>query len=613
MAYDARDRYTVLFGGFWQANKSGPATLYNDTWTYRGGAWTQLAVAGPPTRWDEAMAYDPADGYVVLFGGEPFELPSECGPCNQTWIFSAGTWSELNIAGPPSEYGATLAWDAARGELILTGGFGAFYPWDGNLGTWAFVHGTWTNLWIAGPSPNPLGATMSYVPSAGGLILFGGAITTPAGCTEGLSSTWLFDGQWKNLSLGGPPGRYYGQMAFEPSAGEGILFGGYEVLKPCDGAPGLATLGDSWSFDGSSWQQLQISSPPARYSSALVYDATDGYDLLFGGTSCQGESCAFPGLYLNDTWSLSLGTVAPAISVSETPTAICVFDDHSCAAGTWSAEVSISVESEYGGYPTGVAALGEPALNVLPWDEVEINQSAPPIVACDSPSGEADYRDVNVTSLRVGNASGFQVDWSSDPFLDSLYVGQEWSVRFNISVAGPPYGSVPVYACTTGPCLAAGSGTISGSFSSIEVQPLGPDSDVNGSLPYANISVDPPRVSPVGPSQPITSIPPPPTGLPNPVALPSPVTIPTPVLTAIVVGVPTLSLSAAARAFSRRALPEWFFVVVPSPKGSPWGISSGPSPPASKKNDRRTRRSVGMSETRRIPLSDQPDFPVGGR
>jgi hypothetical protein len=40
--------------------------------------------------------------------------------------------------------------------------------------------------------------------------------------------------------------------------------------------------------------------------------------------------------------------------------------------------------------------------------------------------------------------------------------------------------------------------------------------------------------------------PPPPTGLPAPVTLPSPVSIPTPVLTAIMVGIPTISLSAAA-------------------------------------------------------------------
>ena len=37
---------------------------------YRGAMWTQRMVSGPSARWGHAMAYDAARGVIVLFGGE---------------------------------------------------------------------------------------------------------------------------------------------------------------------------------------------------------------------------------------------------------------------------------------------------------------------------------------------------------------------------------------------------------------------------------------------------------------------------------------------------------------------------------------------------------------
>jgi hypothetical protein len=68
MAYDAATGTVVLFGG------SGyPVTprTYGDTWTWDGTTWTlQHPAASPPPEYDAAMAYDPATGTVVLFGGD---------------------------------------------------------------------------------------------------------------------------------------------------------------------------------------------------------------------------------------------------------------------------------------------------------------------------------------------------------------------------------------------------------------------------------------------------------------------------------------------------------------------------------------------------------------
>jgi len=51
----------VLFGG-------GRRT--NETWTWDGVQWKQhMAASGPPGRDTHAMAYDAARGRVVLYGG----------------------------------------------------------------------------------------------------------------------------------------------------------------------------------------------------------------------------------------------------------------------------------------------------------------------------------------------------------------------------------------------------------------------------------------------------------------------------------------------------------------------------------------------------------------
>ena len=241
--------------------------------------------------------------------------------------------------------------------------------------------------------------------------------------------------------------------------------------------------------------------------------------------------------------------LAPTFVVNVTPTAVCIFNDHSCLAGTWNAEVNVSLQIEYGDGASGAAAMANPSLSLLPWDEVQFSTAEMPILSCESQPGGPVSCNSNTSALDVGGSVGFQVNWSNDPNLDTLSVGDAWSVEFGIIVTGPPYGSVPVYACTTGPCLTSGSGTVGGRFSSLSFQSLGMQSEENDSLPYANITVVPPRIPPGGSSAPTTTIPPappPPTVLPAPVALPSPVSIPTPVLVAIAVSVPTISLSAAA-------------------------------------------------------------------
>ena len=63
MAFDPATGQLILFGGF-------DGAYQNDTWSWDGTTWTQLFPAtSPPGRYDATMAFDQATGQLILFGG----------------------------------------------------------------------------------------------------------------------------------------------------------------------------------------------------------------------------------------------------------------------------------------------------------------------------------------------------------------------------------------------------------------------------------------------------------------------------------------------------------------------------------------------------------------
>ena len=100
---------------------------------------------------------------------------------------------------------------------------------------------------------------------------------------------------WTNVTsfVGTPPSaRSDASMVYDAADGYTVLFGG----ENSSGA-----LGDTWIFNGSKWSELPASTAPSpRYAASMVYDTADGYVLLFGGLGCGGEC--------NDTWEFKAGT-----------------------------------------------------------------------------------------------------------------------------------------------------------------------------------------------------------------------------------------------------------------------------------------------------------------
>ncbi|MGC2034665.1 MAG: hypothetical protein WA761_04365 [Thermoplasmata archaeon] len=298
MVYDFADQYVLLFSG------SGPTA---DTWSFSNGTWTELTPSVEPSQRTYAgMVYDAKDGYVVMFGGHHGNTTA--GFLNDTWTYRAGVWTnitDLSPARPHVRYGMAMAYDPADGYVVLFGGNFGNQPNTTIGDTWKFAAGTWTNI-----TPEPVTKKdspaarafdgMAYDSMDGYLVLYGG--WTPIG-NRVLNDTWeFFGGVWKEVhpALSPPTAWYY--MVTNQTNGSVLLFAPEtDVVKSDD-----PVTQETWIYAGNDWQNLTLpassinstNTPPKRFGGGLAYDAKDGYAVLFGGLG--GTLVREP--VLGDTW-----------------------------------------------------------------------------------------------------------------------------------------------------------------------------------------------------------------------------------------------------------------------------------------------------------------------
>jgi len=329
MTYDSGRQRVVLFGGH-----DGTGVL-GGTWEWDGAAWSQVATANaPPARWFGAMTYDSARGVVVMGCG------SATIPFADLWEYDGIDWQQR--ATPPIPIGANssrMVYDAARAETLLLGWrdshgwYGDVLAWDGaqwsnrpglGLLPWrlsgaagctdhngAFVlrfGGTsggsfyaaqslfgwdganWTMLNSGGPGP--LQSAVMW-PMANATFLFGGSDSTGAL----LADTWRWDsGGWVQLApAASPPARSNTAAAFHSSQGHALMFGGATTTALYGGA------GDTWKFDGTSWQQLTVGpAPGARRHHTMAYDPVRDRVVMCGGIN--QAPWPSPSMVFSDTW-----------------------------------------------------------------------------------------------------------------------------------------------------------------------------------------------------------------------------------------------------------------------------------------------------------------------
>ncbi|HEV2449027.1 MAG TPA: hypothetical protein VGU43_01295, partial [Thermoplasmata archaeon] len=113
----------ILFGG---VRTSGYVS--GETWSFASGSWYNFTglIRAPPGRWGASMAFDAADGYLLMMGGCgvapiggfcPFALPD-------SWSLSANGWAPADPAswgpfgnGPGPVYDAAMTFDTRDSEI----------------------------------------------------------------------------------------------------------------------------------------------------------------------------------------------------------------------------------------------------------------------------------------------------------------------------------------------------------------------------------------------------------------------------------------------------------------------------------------------------------------
>ncbi len=264
--------------------------------------WVNRSPANPPfARRGHALAYDVSAGKVILFGG----LGWDGSPLNDTWAYdySTNSWTNRNPTNPPPARSShALAYNAAAvpwNATILFGGRNGI-----NLlnDTWAYNYASnsWSNR---NPASKPLARAehaLAYDTSADRVVLFGG---TGWGGSD-LNDTWAYDyagNSWSNRNPASHPvARNSHALAYDASAGNVILFGGL--------MSGSGYLNGTWVYDYASnnWaNRTPTSSPPSRSNHALAYDASAGNVILFGGWDGNNSLNDTWALRVNEEVSLS--------------------------------------------------------------------------------------------------------------------------------------------------------------------------------------------------------------------------------------------------------------------------------------------------------------------
>ncbi|HEV2449857.1 MAG TPA: hypothetical protein VGU43_05570 [Thermoplasmata archaeon] len=284
VAFDDADGYLVLFGGY--EGYARPHHDLNDTWIFRAGVWQPISPpVSPSARSQAALVTDPATGCLLLFGGRNDSSGAALG---DTWRFCGDLWASAGSSGPSARYAASAAADPACSCVLLFGGR-ASAAGSALNDTWRFSAGAWSAVSSASSPPARSDAEMAWDGAVSALILYGGRNASGANV---LADTWGYSTLgWQLLTptLSPGPRADYGLLALP--AGAGVqLFGGSD---------GSNDTNDTWTYASGGWVAVpSAGAPPARSAAGYAFDPADNYTLVFGGEN----SSARPTLWYGDTW-----------------------------------------------------------------------------------------------------------------------------------------------------------------------------------------------------------------------------------------------------------------------------------------------------------------------
>jgi len=272
MTYDPASGKVIMFGGY-----DGTGYL-NDTWTFDGTSWSRVQTPlSPPARAASQMAYDVLTQKVVLFGG--YNGTRYLG---DTWLWDGRTsrWTRATPANHPTAVTSPMLFTDPNGRVDVYGGFdGRFYQYS----MWQWTGSDWRRLSLVMLPYARSSAAVGVNGITGEVVLFGGlADINPV-------NTWTYDGKSWTLQFPRtqPQWVYAGSAAFDPNLKAVVLFGGgsggidqnttWEWIRE-----------PTWEGDGFTWKQVVTAkSPPPREGAGMAYSPSLGHDIIFGGQNSE--------------------------------------------------------------------------------------------------------------------------------------------------------------------------------------------------------------------------------------------------------------------------------------------------------------------------------------
>jgi hypothetical protein len=276
------------------------------------GAGSGGSAGQPPARTNAAMAFDAANGTVVLFGGN-----GKSGSLGDTWIWNGSVWTEAHPStAPPPISGAKMTFDPVTHDLVLVGGE--------RLTTVPLAGGVCTSTGSSG-SGSASGSTRStgsgstrWIPPANAQPAAapqpGGGLSTPliapnCGFSGGQNSaTWLWNGSDWSKASGSTPSVGFGgwTLATDPVSGKALLFAPQpfiaqpyvpvaapDIACPMQikgtiaqpACPRFPIPNTTWTWTGHSWKALKTLSNTwmiEMMGRSMINDAVSGRLAIFG-------------------------------------------------------------------------------------------------------------------------------------------------------------------------------------------------------------------------------------------------------------------------------------------------------------------------------------------
>jgi len=292
-----------MYGG-----DGGPETNWqsvtDNLWAYSnagstGATWTFIpqGTSGPGSR--KHHGWSCGGGWCVLAGG--YHVATLEG---DTWVFneSARTWSQVSCTSrravcPSARMGPAMAYNPANGTHILFGGSGSWPTVFNDTFTFAPDTMKWVKNSSGSAATPRRSAVATFVPVLGQIVMFGGQEES----VRALSDMYAWDGKnWSPIqqltdgTLTAVPTLHSHSMAWDPIRQRLIVTGGYVDVND---TPNPATFFVAFARTGGNWQatwtrasgigcQAAAGSAPdavVHPDAKMAFDVSSGTQVFFGG------------------------------------------------------------------------------------------------------------------------------------------------------------------------------------------------------------------------------------------------------------------------------------------------------------------------------------------